>query len=153
MISERVGWCLKQLKGIRLINSSELISESYLKEAESDFNMAEKANKKWRTIAAYYACYNSVYAILMKIGIKCEIHECTISLMELLGFNKKEIEFLENLKKERVDVQYYLKPSSISVRNSEILEFMNKSKLIARNINDSKINEIRAKLRNIKTFK
>jgi len=108
--------------------------------------MIEKVNPKWKTVTAYYACYNSVYAVMMKIGIKCEIHDCTIAAMELLGFNKKEAIFLELLKKERVDVQYYLKTSSLAINKDEVLVFLNKCKEIIKNTNDDKINKIRKEL-------
>ena len=91
----------------------------------------------------------SVYAILVKIGVKCEIHDCTISLMELLGFDKKEIKFLDSLKKERVDVQYYLKPSSLFIVKSQVLEFLNRCKEIIKEMNDDKINEIRSKIKEL----
>jgi uncharacterized protein (UPF0332 family) len=140
---------LKQNKGIKLVELNESISENYLKESLSDFDMIEKVNPKWKTVTAYYSCYNSVYAILMKIGIKCEIHDCTIALMEMLGFDEKEIKFLDSLKKERVDVQYYLKASSLSIDKNKILEFLNKCKEIIKDMNDDKINKIRTKIKEL----
>jgi len=147
MISNQINWCLKQAKGIKLVEPNESISENYLKESLSDFDMVEKVNPKWKTVTAYYSCYNSVYAILMKVGIKCEIHDCTIALMGLLGFDENEIKFLDSLKKERVDVQYYLRASSLAIDKNKILEFLNKCKEIIRNMNDDEINKIRAKIK------
>ena len=145
----QIKWCFKQNKGVRLIEPNESISENYVKESLSDFDMIEKVNQKWKTVTAYYSCYNLVYAILVKIGIKCEIHDCTIALMSLLGFNKEEIKFLDSLKKERVDVQYYLKPSSLSIVKNKVLEFLNRCKEIIKEMNDDKINEIRAKIKEL----
>ena len=145
----QIKWCLKQNKGIKLVEPNESISQDYLKESLSDFNMIEKVNQKWKTITAYYSCYNSVYAILMKIGIKCEIHDCTIALMELLGFDEEEIKFLDSLKKERINVQYYLKASSLSIVKNQVSEFLDKCKEIIRGMNDDKINEIRAKIKEL----
>ena len=136
----------KQKKGIKLIEPNDSISENYIKESWNDFDMIEKVNQKWKTVTAYYSCYNSIYAILVKIGIKCEIHDCTIALMDLLGFDKADIKFLDSLKKERVDVQYYLEPSSLSIDKNNVLEFLNKCKEITKEMNDDKINEIRSKL-------
>ena len=146
---KQIKWCLKQNKGIKLVEPNESISQDYLKESLSDFNMIEKVNQKWKTITAYYSCYNSVYAILMKIGIKCEIHDCTIALMELLGFDEEEIKFLDSLKKERINVQYYLKASSLSIVKNQVSEFLDKCKEIIRGMNDDKINEIRAKIKEL----
>lgn len=140
---------MKQNKGIKLVEPNEAISENYLKESLSDFDMVKKVNPKWKTVTAYYSCYNSVYAILVKIGIKCEIHDCTIALMKILGFDDKKIKFLESLKKERVDVQYYLRTSSLAIDKNKVLEFLNKCKEIIREMNDDKINEIRAKIKEL----
>ena len=145
----QIKWCMKQNKGIKLVEPNESISENYLKESLSDFDMIEKVNPKWKTVTAYYSCYNSVYAILVKIGIKCEIHECTIALMGMLGFGEEEMKFLDSLKKERVDVQYYLKASSLAIDKNKVLEFLNKCKEIIRDMNDDKINEIRTKLKEL----
>ena len=134
----QIKWCLKQNKGIKLVEPNESISENYLKESLSDFDMIEKVNLKWKTVTAYYSCYNSFYAILVKIGIKCEIHDCTIALMELFGFDKEEIKFLNSLKKERVDVQYYLKTSSLDIDKNKVFEFLNKCKEIIRNMNEDR---------------
>ena len=147
---DQIKWCLKQTKGIRLSEPNESISEDYIKESMSDFDMIEKVNAKWKTVTAYYSCYNSVYAILVKIGIKCEIHDCTIALMEMLGFNNEEIKFLDSLKKERVEVQYYLRSSSLSIDKNKVLEFLNKCKEIIRDMNDDKINAIRTVYRRYK---
>ncbi|MEA2003961.1 MAG: hypothetical protein U9O53_03295 [archaeon] len=48
-------------------------------------------------ITAYYACYNALYSILMKCGIKSEIHDCTIELMDFFDFEAKDIEFITQL--------------------------------------------------------
>ncbi len=148
---DQIKWCLMQNKGIRLVEPNELISEDYRKESLTDFDMIEKVNLKWKTITAYYSCYNAVYSILVKIGIKCEIHDCTIALMGLLGFKKKEIEFLDSLKKERVDVQYYLKSSSLSITKNQVLQFLDRCREIIKEMNDDEINEIRIKIKKLIT--
>ena len=84
----------------------------------------------------------------MKIGIKFEIHDCTITLMQLLGFDKADIQFLESLKNDRVNVQYYLKTSSLHIDTNQVLEFLNKCKQINKDMNDYKINKIREVLKN-----
>lgn len=145
----QIKWCLRQNKGIKLVEPNESISENYFKESLSDFDMIEKVNPKWKTVTAYYSCYNSVYAILVKIGIKCEIHDCTIALMKMIGFDKAEIKFLDSLKKERVDVQYYLRASSLAIDRNQVLEFLNKCKEIIRNMNDNEINKIRTKIKDL----
>lgn len=41
----------------------------------------------WITTTAYYARYFALYALLMKIGVKSEIHDCTIAIAKLLAEN------------------------------------------------------------------
>ncbi len=145
----KIRWCLKQSKGIKLTEPNDSISENHIRESWSDFDMIEKVNKKWKTVTSYYSCYNSVYAILVKIGIKCEIHDCTIALMDLIGFDKENIKFLDSLKRERVDIQYYLLPSSLDIDKSKVLEFLNRCKEIIKDMNDLKIEKIRKEIKEV----
>jgi uncharacterized protein (UPF0332 family) len=49
---------------------------------------AAKINETdWILTTAYYARYFALYALLTKIGIKSEIHDCTINLAKLLSDN------------------------------------------------------------------
>jgi len=55
--------------------------------------------------------YFSLYAVLMRIGIWCENHSCTILLMERLlseYFNPTEAALMEKARVARVDAQYYV---------------------------------------------
>ncbi|MDI6720892.1 MAG: hypothetical protein QMD85_00775 [Candidatus Aenigmarchaeota archaeon] len=57
-----------------------------------------------------YARYNAIYALLKKVGIKSEIHDCSIALIKYLFsdiFDKKFLNELEKSKQQRIDVQYY----------------------------------------------
>jgi uncharacterized protein (UPF0332 family) len=42
---------------------------------------------EWTATTAYYARYFALYALLMKIGAKSEIHDCTINIAQLLANN------------------------------------------------------------------
>ena len=104
----KLAWCLGKDKGIRLVEPSETISSAYVKSSQESLDAMQKNTGRWRTVAAYYACYESLYALLAKAGIKSEIHECTLAPMDLFGFSGREMRFLSELKGERVAVQYYL---------------------------------------------
>ena len=61
-----------------------------------------------------YAKYFSIYALFMKIGIKCEIHNCTISAFKKLFVEEKicSEEFhrdIEESRELRIDALYYEK--------------------------------------------
>ncbi len=103
-----LSWCLKQKRGIESIEPNENLCQAYFKEADDSLAAVKQNLGKWKIIASYYACYSAVYAVLMKMGIKSEIHECTITLMPFLGFDEEQIRFLKSLKDDRIEVQYYL---------------------------------------------
>ena len=104
MNESKIKWCAEQKKGINLIEPKLHLSESYIKEADETLENVFVTKGKWKLITAYYACYSALYALLMKAGIKCEIHDCTFELMELFGFNTSEIEYLRKLKEDRIQV-------------------------------------------------
>jgi len=149
MSYDKIDWCLKQNKGIKLVEPNNKISENYLNESAEDYEMIEKSNEKWKAVTAYYSCYNSLCAILTKIGIKSEIHDCSIALMSLIGFEDKNINFLNELKRERIDIQYYLKHPSLKIEKSDVSEFNNKCREVLLDLNDNKINDIRKKIKEI----
>lgn len=89
MQSERryLKWCLDQNKGIRLAKPSENLMKAYMEKSKNalksmDVN-AKASITEWAVSASYYA-YFIVYALLSKIGVKCEIHDCTIALFNYL---------------------------------------------------------------------
>jgi len=81
----------------------------------------------------------------MKSGIKCEIHDCTIELMNLFDFSDEEISFLKNLKKLRIDVQYYLK--DVKEIDSELVShFVHKCQELSDKLDFDKIKILRKDL-------
>lgn len=144
----KIRWCLKQSKGIRLIELKPHLSESYMKEADETLENVFSTKGKWKLITAYYSCYNAFYAILMKCGIKCEIHDCSLELMELFDFDESEIDYLRKLKSNRIQTQYYLKNIFLD-DEVKVKKFMLKCKTILNNLNSEKIENIRRKINNI----
>jgi len=138
-------WCKKQVRGISLIPLNDNLSVSYLEEAHDSFEAYLKNDGKWKVITGYYACYNALYSILMKCGIKSEIHDCSIKLMALFDFSEEEIEFMVKLNKKRIDTQYYLK-KVILEDDLAIKKFILKCELILDELKDKSINEVRRAL-------
>ena len=139
-------WCCKK---IELIEPKEHLHKSYLSESEQDLGEIVNVGPKWKVIIAYYFCYEAVYSLFMKCGIKCEIHDCTIELMPLFGFSEKERNFLKELKELREENQYYLKRNEIE-QERRIKEFVFKCKEISENLTHDKINKIREDLKDDK---
>jgi len=153
-----IKWCLKVKNGIEIIEPNENMSESYLKMAEESLRTIKKVqeSKIWFASTTYYSLYYSLYSVMMKIGIKCEIHSCTIEFMkrfliELYG--EEEVKLIEDAFEIRQDAQYYpgrlfdiKKLNLIADRSSD---FIIKTKEIISNLTEEKIKKIRAELENV----
>jgi len=149
MGADKLTWCLKQKRGIELTGLKPHLSESYIKEADDTLGNMLAISGKWKLIMGYYACYNSLYAILMKCGIRCEIHECSIALMGLLGFDNGMIDFLIRSKDNRIQAQYYLKKIEFEDEIG-VKRFISKCKEILEELNSERINEIRSAIEKLK---
>ena len=110
------SFCFKKAGGLKLVTPNERLVEVYKKKSRSALNMLESAKEKqedeWILDTSYYAKYFMVYALFMKVGIKSEIHDCTIFALNSL-FVKENIidkdvyEELEKSKDLRVGALYY----------------------------------------------
>ena len=89
----------------------------------------------------------------MKIGIKSEIHDCTIAIAEFL--EKEKIiksgtsKMLEKDKELRIDNQYYLKNMPVSISFEELSDFMISIKDSLSKLDNNKISELREKISKI----
>src|SRR3989339_1698255 len=98
------SFCLKKTEGLKLIDPNERLVEVYKKKSRSALNMLESAKEKqedeWILDTSYYAKYFIVYALFTKVGIKSEIHDCTIFALNSLFAEEKIVdkEVYEELK-------------------------------------------------------
>lgn len=152
-------WCCKQKEGIKLITPNDNLAKGYLKMAEDSLgtmNRERKYNSMFAISACYYSMYYSLYSVLMKIGIKCEIHSCTIEFMKKMLDKFYAIEDFKIIKKafnSRNIAQYYVDRIVPKDDSSYIVEkapiFFNKSKEILAKISENDIENIRNKLNEI----
>ena len=102
---------------MKLLVPDDDLAEEYYKSSEETLMVGNliknSGSNMWLATQKYYAEYLAAYSLLMKIGIKSEIHSCTIEvrrIMEELGIIKfKFSDILEQDKGLRTDNQYYLK--------------------------------------------
>lgn len=154
----KINWCKKQERGIKIIEPNENLSEEYFQNAEESLkvlrNITQTKSNIWIATAKYYTEYFSIYSILMKIGIKCEIHDCTIELTKLLEEEKilppDTSIILEKDKELRIDNQYYLKNKPVTINFEELSDFLISIKKSLDTLNIEKINHIRNKIKGIK---
>src|SRR3989338_8455966 len=92
--------CLTHKDGIRLVDPSQSLALAYVKKAEDSLVSMNEINvRDWKISTAYYTMYFSLYAILSRVGIKCELHGCTIEFANSFlkeYFTAEEIDFLED---------------------------------------------------------
>ena len=109
---DKIRWCLKQNKGIGLVEPNENLRRAYLKKAEEALEtMSTTQSKDWQLTTAYYTIYHGIYSLLMKIGIKCEIHSCTIEFARRFlkkHFSAEDLDLIDRAFDARKDAQHYV---------------------------------------------
>ena len=109
----KLKWCLRQKRGVSLVKPSENLADAYLaksREALGVMRTLEEKSYSWAISSCYYAMYYSVYAILMRMGIKSEIHSCTIELMRSVLsdiYDTSDVEVMQRSFECRIENQYY----------------------------------------------
>lgn len=152
---KRIGWCKGQKKGIRLIEPNENLSREYFSNAEESLRVLKSIkgteSRMWLATTKYYTEYFAVYSVLMKLGIKCEIHDCTISLVSFLekeGIMKSGTgSILKKDKDLRIDNQYYLKNRPVPIDIEKLSQFLLSVRELLDGIDEDAIKEVREKLK------
>tara|TARA_Y100000310_G_scaffold29633_1_gene28181 strand:+ start:9626 stop:10114 length:489 start_codon:yes stop_codon:yes gene_type:complete len=148
---KKIEWCKTKSRGIKKIDPNDNLSEEYLENAEESLEVLRSIHKTkskmWLATTKYYIKYFAVYSIFMKIGIKCEIHDCTIALIENLEngniFEVGTAKTLEKDKQLRIDNQYYLKNKEVNINFDELAGFMLFIREALENLDEDRIEEIR----------
>ena len=153
-----IGWCARQRRGIRLIDGSELLRQAYRKKSRDSIvalqSLVESGVGTWAASASYYAKYHAVYALFMQVGIKCEIHDCTIAVFKEV-FDDAALDGLAadlaGSKKIRAAAQYYEGEYDIGEGAGrrligETCRFVSAVDAFAGGLDDGKIGELRARL-------
>jgi len=154
-----IKWCLGIRNGLELIEQNKNMSYSYLEMAKESLDMIKNVSqsKIWKASTCYYTMYYSLYSLMMKIGIKCEIHSCSLEFMKQFlksFYSENEVELIKKAFDVRNNLQYY--PDKL-MKNFDLLniekgtvEFFVKTKSIISEISESQIDEIISKLREAK---
>ncbi|MEK6947556.1 MAG: HEPN domain-containing protein [Nanoarchaeota archaeon] len=148
---DKIKWCAGKKEGLSLIEPNSDLAEAYIKKAEEALeSMRVNVIKDWKISTAYYTLYFSLYSVLTKIGIKCEIHSCTIEFMKRFlseFFSEEDTDFTEDSLKARIDSQYYIDRAVPDEQYDKMIknapEFLVKCKSILIRLNEKKIDDIR----------
>ena len=151
---DKIKWCLNKKEGISLIEPNSNLSEAYMKKAEEALaSMRINTIKDWKISTAYYSMYFSLYSILMKIGIKCEIHSCTVEFAKVFlskYFSESDLDLLSDSLKARIDSQYYVDRTVPDKQYNKMVQeapnFLIKCKEILLKLPEKEIKKIRESL-------
>jgi len=155
MENKSLNWCFKIKDGLRITEPNENLSESYLNEAKSSLERAEKdfndGDLLWATVVIYYAEYYALYSFLQRIGVKCENHFCSIQAVTyILGEDKTSI--INQHKEKRIDAQYYMrvgKGNDVKAMLKEAKIFISIFNEIILNLNQEEIDDYRSELKKL----
>jgi len=159
MESKNLKWCFKLKNGLNVVEPNKLLADSYLKEAKSSLERADKNFKEkdllWTTVIIYYSEYYALYSFLQRIGVKCENHHCSILAAEhLLG--EEKIKTIDSHKDKRIDAQYYMKTG----KEKEVEQMLKDAKIfissfdeLVSNLTEEEVNSYRENLNNAKSDK
>jgi len=104
----------------------------------------------WSATMKYYLEYFVAYSFLMYIGVKSEVHECTIELcrfFEAEGAMPTGVsDRLERDKQLRIDNQYYLKNKEVPIDEAELHGFIIDMREALLRMTDGRTQLLRSKL-------
>src|SRR3989344_4181140 len=151
-------WCLQHRDRLRLIEPNKNMSDSYLGMAEDSIlalsNVAR--SKIWTATMSYYIFYYSLYSLMLRIGVKCEIHSCSIAFMKHClreFYSEGDVKMMEKAFSARNDLQYYadrpVEQKTIDEVKAYCKVFFIKTKDILASISENQIDKIRKELQKV----
>lgn len=150
---DQITWCAQQKHGIELVEPSDNLRGAYLKKAEEALEtLKTTASRDWQLTTAYYTIYHGIYSLLMKMGVKCEIHSCTIECARRFltkHFSKEDFDLIDKAFQARKDSQYYVNRAVPDKNYQLILKNTPAFLATCRNIvlDQKEVSEIREKIK------
>ena len=110
-----LSWCCRKENGLKLLDApNDSLAQGYLTQAENalgTMNRERNYNRQFAISACYYSMYYALYAVLMRLGVRCEIHSCTIEFAKQLLkdlYTQEEIKAIKKAFDCREIAQYYV---------------------------------------------
>lgn len=156
--------CARQRRGIRMVEPSERLGRAYAKKSHAAMRSMRlnigHGIGDWAASTSYYAMYYAVHSLLMRAGIRCEIHDCTAALFgHLFGAGCGDgraghgdlADMLRKAKKRRVAAQYYTDDGAaaadLDAMASDTCRFVTRIEAIADGLDREGVGAIRERLR------
>ncbi|MBU1975728.1 MAG: hypothetical protein KKG59_04970 [Nanoarchaeota archaeon] len=115
--------------------------------AQESIDCLDIKSNLWKATIAYYAFYYSLYAVMLYIGIKSEIHTCTLLFMSKYlrkHYTQKDVDTIQYAFTLRKDAQYYARAVDTGKITDLAIDFHLKSKDIINGMTQKDINKIRS---------
>ena len=169
-------------RGLKITKPNHYLSESHIKKADHNLvvmtDLSKLGHEDWIVISAYYAMYQSVMALFVKIGLDSKDHSTTAAVLgylfdeqiskslieefnelkekkdkiEAVTIDEKYIDYLWKIKRARETVQYGVlidyKETELVMKNAR--DFVSKIKLVLTELDDEFINAIRKKIKELR---
>lgn len=140
---------------IKFNELSNDISLAYISNSDDEIKaskiMLKQGLYKQSIIHSYYSMYMILQSLLFKCGIKCEDHNASIVILNEIF--EKDIYQINRLKKERIDVQYYITKDIDKEFTKELLviaeEFVLDFKCFIDEMTEKSVLDFRTRLKNI----
>lgn len=151
-----IKWCLHQRNGIKLAVSEEDEVRAFKRMATESMEALNNLSnsRMWTAVTSYYIFYYSLYALMQRIGIKCEIHACSIEFMKRYLrdiYSDLDVKMIERAFKARSDAQYYPNRKTDMKRIDKVKKYCKifhaKSLRAASEIADMEVESIRESLK------
>ena len=154
-----IKWCWHTKNGLEIIDPNKNMSLSYLAMAEESLKVLAsiQESKIWIATSTYYIFYYSLYAFMLRLGVKCEIHACSLEFMKRFlvpPYHQKDVAMIEKAFKARTDLQYYadraVDPVLIQETRKYCSDFYVKTKDILSTLSEDQITALRNKVQKFK---
>ncbi|HLD72812.1 MAG TPA: hypothetical protein VJA23_04450 [Candidatus Nanoarchaeia archaeon] len=151
-----IKWCLNKKNGLELVQPNPNLCQSYLSMGEESLKVMEKVQESqiWTATTTYYIFYYSLYAVMMHLGVKCEIHSCSLEFMKHFlnqFYSPEDFQMIQAAFLARNDLQYYanrpVNARMVEENKRYCRDFYIKSKDIISRITEVQIEGIRKGLR------
>lgn len=143
-------------KWARISRPNNNLSEAFVKKSRNDLIVLRSIpdiDKEWKSVTAYYARYHILTALLLKVGIDCKDHNCSINIAEFLfpDIDKKFFLDITKAKRQRINLQYYtnrpVKEKDLYKNLKNVDIFVESMSKVLESLTREEIEEIRRKIK------
>lgn len=153
-MEKHIEICLN--KWARTIEPNDTLAYAYLQKSRHDLVVLRSISEEdteWKSTVAYYARYHILTALLLKIGMECKNHNCSLKLAEYLFQDMitiNQFKEIKEAKKQRINLQYYtdrtVEKEEFEHNMKSVDDFVDKIQQIIESITREDIEKIRKKI-------